>query len=110
MGSHRMGVVRILMICSGLLAVLAASAPMFAQTPTSTILGAVKDSTGGTVPGAIVTVTNTDTGIARTATTGEDGALCRQAVWYSGIESRMGKCDCRDSRLNVHAVHPSRLQ
>ena len=74
MGSHRRGVVCILLICSVLLAVLAASAPMFAQTPTSTILGVVKDPTGGTVPGAIVTVTNTDTGIARTATTGEDGA------------------------------------
>jgi hypothetical protein len=74
MGSHRRVVACILLICSGLLAVLAASAPMFAQTPTSTILGVVKDSSGGTVSGAIVTVTNMDTGIARTATTGEDGA------------------------------------
>src|ERR1035437_1045336 len=45
-----------------------------AQLPTGTILGTVKDSTGGTIAGADVTATNADTGATRTGTTGEDGA------------------------------------
>jgi hypothetical protein len=45
-----------------------------AQLPTGTILGVVKDTTGGTIAGAAVTVTNVDTGVTRTGTTGDDGA------------------------------------
>ena len=47
--------------------------PSFAQG-TATILGAVKDASGGTVAGAAVTATNVDTGAARTLNTGDDGA------------------------------------
>ena len=50
------------------------AAPSFAQQ-TSTILGVVKDSSGATVPGANVTATNTDTALARTTITGDDGAF-----------------------------------
>jgi hypothetical protein len=53
---------------------LMAAIPVFAQLPTATILGVVKDTSGGTVSGATVTVTNADTGVARTGTTGDDGA------------------------------------
>ena len=45
-----------------------------AQLPTGTILGVVKDTNGGIVPGTAVTVRNTDTGLTRTVMTGEDGA------------------------------------
>lgn len=38
------------------------------------ILGVVKDTSGGTVPGAKVTVTNADTTDSRTLSTGDDGA------------------------------------
>lgn len=38
------------------------------------ILGTVRDASGGTVPGARVTVTNTETTDSRTVTTGDDGA------------------------------------
>jgi hypothetical protein len=38
------------------------------------ILGTVRDSSGGTVPGAKVTITNTDTSDSRTVTTADDGA------------------------------------
>ena len=40
---------------------------------TGALTGTVSDSTGGVVPGAMVTLTSNDTNQARTATTGADG-------------------------------------
>jgi outer membrane receptor protein involved in Fe transport len=40
-----------------------------------TILGTVKDASGGVVPQAKVTIVNTDTNDTRTATTGDDGSF-----------------------------------
>ncbi len=48
--------------------------PAFAQFSTGTILGVVKDSSGGVVAGAQVTVRNTGTALSRTFTTGSDGS------------------------------------
>ncbi len=62
------------------LAVVAATA----QLPTGTILGTVKDSSGAIVPGATVTIRNTDTNAARTLTSGTDGS-------YRGNELPVGK-------------------
>jgi outer membrane receptor protein involved in Fe transport len=49
--------------------------PAFAQMPTATILGEAKDSSGGVLPNATVTVTNVDTGFTRTVKTGDDGGF-----------------------------------
>src|SRR5689334_4908323 len=46
----------------------------FAQLPTAKIVGTVKDSSGASVPGAMVRVTNIDTNITRTLTTDADGS------------------------------------
>ena len=40
---------------------------------TSQVSGVVRDSSGGVLPGAEVTVTKTDTGLVRTVFTGADG-------------------------------------
>jgi hypothetical protein len=48
---------------------------VLAQLPTGTILGVVRDSSGGVVPDAKVTVRNADTGLVRAATTSADGAF-----------------------------------
>src|SRR5438309_10329586 len=45
----------------------------FAQLPTAKIVGTVKDSSAASVCGAMVRVTNLDTNITRTLTTGADG-------------------------------------
>ncbi len=45
----------------------------FGQMTTGTIMGSVTDSSGGSIPGARVTVTNTGTGISRSFVTGADG-------------------------------------
>ena len=68
-----MGFLRALLRCGFVfffLAVLSSSA--WGQTKAS-IRGTVTDQSGGVVAGAKVTLTNTGTGIARTATTSPDG-------------------------------------
>jgi hypothetical protein len=55
------------------LAALLVSTNVLAQTPTGTILGSVKDSQGGVVPGATVTATNTGTQFSRTVVTDDAG-------------------------------------
>ena len=48
--------------------------PASAQQSIGTILGVVKDTSGGTVPQAKVTVTSTETNESRTTTTRDDGS------------------------------------
>ncbi len=47
--------------------------PVAAQLPTGTILGVAKDSSGGVLPNATITITNVDTGLKRVILTGDDG-------------------------------------
>jgi hypothetical protein len=62
----------------------------FAQS-TSTLLGVVKDSSGGVVPGAAVTVRNTDTSQSRTVTSGDDGAWRVPALLAGHYEVKVEK-------------------
>ena len=48
--------------------------PVLAQLPTATILGSVKDTSGASVPGATITIQNTDTGAVRTVMTDNSGS------------------------------------
>ena len=57
-----------------LFALSALTAPANAQTFRGTILGTVTDSSGLAISGATVTVKNTDTGLIRTVTSGDDGS------------------------------------
>src|SRR5687767_5993790 len=45
-----------------------------AQTVTGEIRGTVRDSSGGVLPGVVVTVTHTQTGLTRSETTGDQGS------------------------------------
>jgi hypothetical protein len=62
-----------------------------AQNTNGTILGVVKDSTGGAVAGAAVTVTNTDTGLVRTGTTEDDGSYRFPALPVGNYEVKVMK-------------------
>jgi hypothetical protein len=55
------------------LMLLAAAAPATAQLTTATIVGAIVDETKSALPGATVTITNVETGLARTLYTNEHG-------------------------------------
>jgi hypothetical protein len=69
-GAHYRTWMQTMVLCALALLTL----PAAAQVSNGAILGAVRDQSGGAVPNAKVTVTNTDTNEARTTTTAEDGA------------------------------------
>src|SRR2546426_7965082 len=57
------------------LVLLVAAIPGFAQLPTGTILGTVKDASGALVPGAAVTARDLETGTLRSNVANETGAV-----------------------------------
>ena len=65
--------------------------PVFAQLPTGTIEGVVKDATGAVVAGATVTVTNVDTGVTRTQPSGDDGGYRFPALPVGNYEVQVMK-------------------
>jgi len=56
-----------------LAAILFCAPIAMAQTAAGSISGTVQDTSGAVIPGARVTITNVDTGISRSLTTGENG-------------------------------------
>src|SRR5437879_13550135 len=52
-------------VVAGLCLALLLGLPLFSQVNTGRILGTVTDQTGGVIAGAMVTVTNPQTGVAR---------------------------------------------
>src|SRR5688572_12469478 len=62
-------------VFGAILALLFAAAPANAQLDTGTILGTVKDSTGGVMPGATVTIRHEGQGFTLTGATREDGTF-----------------------------------
>jgi len=60
-------------ICVLLLASCLFAGVAFSQAVTGSLVGTVTDSSGGSVPGGKVTLTETNTGVSRTTTTNESG-------------------------------------
>jgi len=60
----------------------------FAQLPTATILGTVRDSTGAVIPGVNVTVRNIETGATRTTTSAANGSYRVVALAVGTYEVR----------------------
>src|SRR5215510_1582768 len=63
---------RRIILCLGIVIVMSSVAAV-AQLTTGTITGTVTDQSGAAVPGAMVTLKHTETGVSRTALSGETG-------------------------------------
>jgi hypothetical protein len=62
-------------LCASVLVVVSLMTCPASAQEAGTILGVVKDASGGTVPEARITVTSTDTSETRTAASSDDGAF-----------------------------------
>ncbi|MBI3895298.1 MAG: TonB-dependent receptor [Acidobacteria bacterium] len=113
MSQNIMGKIFVFMVCLAGMAL--------AQVTTGTISGTVSDSTGAVIPGATVTLRNTETGISRTITTNARGRYTAQqlglgmfevtaeapgfqSVVRTGIEMTIGRQATVDFTLQVGAV------
>jgi len=79
---------------------------LYGQVDTGAILGTVKDQSGGVIPGAKVTLTNTGTGISVTTQAGADGSYVFRPVKigaYSVAAEFQGfrKTEQQDVRVDV---------
>ncbi|MBI4445323.1 MAG: TonB-dependent receptor [Acidobacteria bacterium] len=74
----------------GFLSVIASGAMelSFAQLPTATLVGTVKDETAGVLPGVTITITNEETGLNRTALTDDSGSYRAPALPVGRYEVR----------------------
>jgi hypothetical protein len=61
-------------MCLALVLLLVPVPAAWAQFDTASVVGTVKDSSGAVIPGAKVTLTNTETGVSTVRTTGNDGS------------------------------------
>ena len=63
-----------------LVAIAFASCSLFGQGFSAAISGAVRDTTGAVLPGVSITVTNTESGLMRTAVSNETGSYNFQSL------------------------------
>jgi Carboxypeptidase regulatory-like domain/TonB dependent receptor-like, beta-barrel len=89
---HRIGL--------GVLFVLIGVGVALAQLPSGTILGVVKDASGGVVPGAAVTARSVDTGQSRSAVTEADGSYRFNALPVGNYEVRV---EAKGFQVAVHS-------
>ena len=87
MTSRRIGVV----VLALLLAVVGAVSTAWAQFDTATVVGTVKDASGGSIPSAKVTLTHLETGISAVRTSNAEGN-------FEFVSVRPG--DRKSTRLN----------
>ena len=100
---------------------LLASSMAWAQVTRATIAGAVTDETGALIPGAEITVTNTDTGISRSTVSNDEGRYFApdlslgnyqveaalpgfQTSVRSGIQLTLGRAAIVDFTLSVGEI------
>ena len=81
---------------AAILVTLVCAPLLFSQVNTGRILGTITDQTGGVIAGAMVTVTNTGTGVARTLTTNQSGE-------YSAPDLTPGTYSVRVSDMGFQA-------
>ena len=67
----------------------------FGQVIVSSIVGHVTDASGASVPGARITVTNTETGVSVKTITGGEGTYSVPGLLSGTYESQSKRRDCR---------------
>lgn len=72
-----------------LLAVLGGASAVLARFDAATVLGTLRDKTGGVVPGATVTLTGLDTGITSTTVTGAHGNVAQGSARQHGAKKQL---------------------
>ncbi len=72
-----------------LVVLMLATSTATSQLPIATILGTVKDTSGAVIPGANLSVRNTETGQTRTSVSGADGAYRFSALPVGSYELRI---------------------
>src|SRR5258708_17415743 len=65
--------VRLVMACAAVIVCVFLSVPAYSQVDTGSVRGVVKDPAGAVIPGAKVTLTSEDTGLALETVTSRDG-------------------------------------
>ena len=75
-------------LVAGLFVFFMSASAAFAQLPTATISGVVKDSSGAVIPDANLTARNTETGLSRAATSASDGSYRFAALPVGEYEIR----------------------
>jgi hypothetical protein len=80
---------------------LAAAAPLAAQSVSGTISGVVKDQSGGLVPAARITVTDPATGRSRETSSDSNGEFIVALLPPAGYELRIEKAGFTARRVNV---------
>jgi len=81
------------------------AAALFAQTHAATINGVVKDTSGGVIPGAEITITNVDTNVVSTASTNAEGLFTVPDLvpgTYKVAAQSMGMKRLERSGLSLH--------
>ncbi len=80
---------RHILLAIAVLAVSPVDRAAFAQLPTGTILGVVKDASGAATQGATVTARNEETGQTRTIVSSDDGSYRFSALAVGTYEVRV---------------------
>ena len=93
-------------VLAATLALLALFAPaLWSQATTQSVQGLVTDATGAVIPGAQVTLTNRDTGVARALTSNESGYYSFSLVPVGNYDIR-----CQSDGFKTEAASAVRVE
>ena len=90
---------------AGILTISFAATASSAQTPSSTIAGIIRDSSGASIPGAVVKVINEDSGVTREAVSNAQGSYTAEALaaGHYRLEASLDGFEAPSRRITLEA-------